>query len=77
MTTFTLFDWDNQWSEMLDFGLKKNPKYATSVDKKQNWIIFNRWSVIQNQHRRLVVGHPVGLYTFATSEGFTITTRPT
>ena len=44
---------------MLDFGLKQNPKYATSIDKKQNWIIFNRLSVIQNQHRRLVVGHPV------------------
>ena len=28
--------WDDQWSEMLDFGLKQNPKYATSVDKKQN-----------------------------------------
>ena len=45
---------------MLDFDLKQNPKCATSVDKKQNWIIFNRLSVglIQNQHRRLVVGHP-------------------
>ena len=51
--------WDDQWSEMLDCGLKQNPKCATSTDKKQNWIIFNRLSVIQNQHRRLVVGHPV------------------
>ena len=44
---------------MLDFGLKQNHKCATSVDKKQNWIIFNRLSVIQNQYRRIVVGHPV------------------
>ena len=55
--SLTLFD--NQWSEMLDFSLKQNPKCATSVDKKQNWIIFNRLSVIQNQHQQLVVGHPV------------------
>ena len=44
---------------MFDLGLKQNPKSATSVDKKQNYIIFNRLSVIQNQHRRLVEGHPV------------------
>ena len=45
---------------MLDFGLKQNPKCTTSVHKKQ--IIFNRLSVIQNQHRQLVVGHPVYLH---------------
>ena len=50
---------DNQWPEMLDFDLKQNPKYSTSVDKNQNSIISNRLSAIQNQHRRLVVGHPV------------------
>ena len=44
---------------MLNFGLRQNPKYATSVNKKQNWNIFNRLSVSQNQHWRLVVGHPV------------------
>ena len=48
---------------MLDFGLKQDPKYATSVEKKHKWIIFNRLSVIQNQHRQLVVGHPV-LYIY-------------
>ena len=32
---------------MLDFDLKENPK------------IFNRLSAIQNQHRQLIVGHPV------------------
>ena len=52
--------WDKQWSEILQFGIKQNPKYVTSVDKKRkNWIIFNRLSVIQNQHRPLVVGHLV------------------
>ena len=45
--------------QQLDFGLKQNQKFATSVDKKKNMIIFNRLSVIQNQHRRLVMGHPV------------------
>ena len=44
---------------MLDFGLKQNPKYATSFDKKQKLINVYRLSVIQNQHRRLVMGRPV------------------
>ena len=39
---------------MLDFSLKQNPKYDTSVDKKQNWIIFNDLCLIQNQHQWLV-----------------------
>ena len=63
--------WDDQWTEMLDCGLKQNPKCATSTDKKQNWIIFNRLSVIQNQHRRLVVGHPVyHLFNFLPEKAF-------
>ena len=59
LTTGHLTESKSQRSEIFDFGIKQNPKYAISVDKKQNWIIFNRVSVIQNQHRRLVVGHPV------------------
>ena len=37
--------WDNQWPEIIDFGLKQNPKYATSVYTKKR-IIFNRLSLI-------------------------------
>ena len=39
--------WDDQGLEMVDFSLKQNSKYDTSVDKIQNSIIFNRLSVIQ------------------------------
>ena len=38
---------------------KQNPKSAVSVYNLRNRFISNRLSVIQNQHRRLVVGHPV------------------
>ena len=51
--------WDNQSSEKLYFSQKLNPKSYIRWQKKRNWIIFNRLSVIQNQPRRLVVGHPV------------------
>ena len=52
--------WDDQWSEMFDFGLNQNHKYATSVDKRLNWIIFNRLSVIQIQHWWLIIWHSLG-----------------
>ena len=31
------------------------------LTKKKNRIIFNRLSVIQNQHRQIFVGHPIHL----------------
>ena len=49
----------DQWSDMHGSGLKQNPKCAMSVYNLRNRFISNRLSVIQNQHRRLVVGHPV------------------
>ena len=35
MTVLSLTLCDDQWSEILDFGLKQNPKCATSVNKKK------------------------------------------
>ena len=49
----------DQWSAVNGSGLKQNPLSAVSVYNLRNRFIFNRLSVIQNQHRRLVVGHPV------------------
>ena len=45
--------------ELLGFGVIQNPKYTARFDKKRNRIIFNLFSVILHQHRRLFVGHPV------------------
>ena len=49
----------DQWSDVNGSGLKQNPISAVSVDNLRNTFISNRLSVIKNQHRRLVVGHPV------------------
>ena len=51
----------DQWSDVNGSGLKQNPISAVSVYNLQNRFISTRLSVIQNQHRRLVVGHPVYL----------------
>ena len=46
---------------MHDSGIKQNPISAVSGHNLQNRFISNRLPVIRNQHRRLVVGHPVYL----------------
>ena len=51
--------WDGQVRTA--WCLRQNPKYATSVDNKRNWIISNCLSVIQNKHRRLYIKHSVYL----------------
>ena len=52
----------DQWSDMHDSGLKQNPISGVLVYNLRNRFISTRLSVIQNQHRRLVVGHPVYKY---------------
>ena len=52
----------DQWSDMHDSGLKQNPISGVLVYNLRNRFISTRLSVIQNQHRRLVVGHPVFLH---------------
>ena len=47
------------WSDMHDSGIKQNPISGVLVYNLRNRFISTRLSVIQNQHRRLVVGHPV------------------
>ena len=44
---------------MHDSGLKQNPISGVLVYNLRNRFISTRLSVIQNQHRLLVVGHPV------------------
>ena len=44
---------------MYGIGRKQNPKESPLHIKKRNWIISNRLSVIQIQHRKSVLGHSV------------------
>ena len=44
---------------MYGIGRKQNPKESPLHIKKRNWIISNRLSVIQIQHRQTVLGHSV------------------
>lgn len=54
-----LLQFYGQWSDLNGHGLKQNPISTVSFYSLRNTFISNRLSVIQNQHRRLVVGHPV------------------
>ena len=49
---------------MYGIGRKQNPKESPLHIKKRNWIISNRLSVIQIQHRQTVLGHFVHLFRF-------------
>ena len=44
---------------MYGIGRKQNPKESPLHIKKRNWIISNRLSVIQIQHRQTVLGHSI------------------
>ena len=57
-----LLQCDDQWSDGYGLGLKQIPICEVSVYNLRNRLISNRLSVIQNQHRRLIVGHSVLCY---------------
>ena len=57
MGTCTLFDFV-RWPVVRNAWFWSQTKSKTSWQKKQNWTIFIRLSLIQNQHRRLGCGTP-------------------
>ena len=57
---------------MYGIGRKQNPKESPLHIKKRNWIISNRLSVIQIQHRKSVLGHSVFPGPNCVSNGITV-----